>query len=93
MLYHVRMTVRLPHELRADEVRSLKDRERAYSQELQRDGRWRELWRIVGEYANISIFDVSGNEELEELLTGLPLFPFMDIEVTPLTRHPSRIPE
>jgi muconolactone D-isomerase len=93
MLYHVRMTVRLPHELHADEVRSLKDRERAYSQELQRDGRWRELWRIVGEYANISIFDVSGNEELEELLTGLPLFPFMDIEVTPLTRHPSRIPE
>jgi muconolactone D-isomerase len=46
---------------------------------------------VVGEYANYSIFDVSSNDELHQLLPGLPLFPFMKIHVTPLAKHPSAI--
>ena len=46
---------------------------------------------MVGEYANYSIFDVSSNDELHQLLQGLPLFPFMKISVTPLAQHPSAI--
>ena len=34
----------------------------AYAQELQRDGRWKNLWRVVGEYANYSLFDVESND-------------------------------
>ena len=66
-------------------------REKAYSQELQRSGKWPYLWRIAGEYANVSIFDVADNDELHDLLSGLPLFPYMDIHVTPLATHPSAI--
>lgn len=33
-------------------------REKAYSQDLQRNGKWPHIWRLVGEYANVSIFDV-----------------------------------
>jgi len=46
---------------------------------------------VVGQYANYSIFDVSGNDELHELLAKLPLFAHMSITVTPLAKHPSRI--
>jgi len=42
-------------------------------------------------YANVSIFDVSGAEELHDILSTLPLFPFMEITVSPLCRHPSSI--
>ena len=66
-------------------------RERAYSQELQRSGTWPHIWRIVGEYSNFSVFDVAGNDELHDLLSGLPLFPYMDIHVTPLATHPSDV--
>ena len=55
-------------------------REKAYSQELQRSGKWRHIWRIVGEYANYSVFDVEDNDELHEILSGLPLFKFMTID-------------
>jgi muconolactone D-isomerase len=72
----------------ADEIKA---RERAYAQELQRDGRWVHLWRIVGRYANASVFDVASGDELHELLSSLPLFPYMDITVTALARHPSAI--
>ena len=93
MLFQVRMDVEIPADLPADEVDAIKAREKAYSHELQRSGKWRHIWRVVGEYANYSIFDVDSNEELHELLTGLPLFPYMHIEVIPLCRHPSSIRE
>lgn len=91
MLYLVRMDVRLPADMPPAQAAEVKAREKAYSQSLQRDGRWPHLWRIAGEYANYSVFDVEGHDELHELLSGLPLFPYMDIDVTPLARHPSAI--
>jgi muconolactone D-isomerase len=91
MLFHVRMDVRLPHDLNADVRADIVAREKAYAQDLQRSGKWPQLWRVVGEYANISIFDVDSSDELHELLCGLPLFPFMDIKVIPLATHPSDI--
>lgn len=90
-LFHVRMDVRLPHDLDPDLRAETVARERAYSQELQRAGKWPHIWRIVGEYSNFSIFDVASNDELHELLAGLPLFPYMDIHVTPLATHPSDV--
>lgn len=91
MLFHVQMDVHLPHELPADRADALKRAERERAQELQRAGTWRHLWRIAGRYANVSVFDVSGPQELHDILSSLPLFPFMTIEVTPLCRHPSSV--
>ena len=91
MLFHVRMDVNLPADMPAAIAEEIKAREKAYSQELQRSGKWRHLWRIVGEYANYSIFDVRSNAELHDILSRLPLFPHMTISVTPLCGHPSSI--
>jgi muconolactone D-isomerase len=91
MLFHVQMKVNLPLDLDEAIKRDVVAREREYSQRLQREGRWVHLWRIVGEYANISVFDVESNDELHELLSGLPLFPYMSISVTPMATHPSAI--
>jgi len=91
MLYLVRMDVSIPRDLPLEQVEEIKAREKAYSQDLQRDGRWPHLWRVVGEYANYSVFDVASNDELHQLLSGLPLFPYMRIQVAPLAAHPSAI--
>lgn len=93
MLFHVRMDVNIPRDLPEAERADIIAREKAYSQALQASGKWRHIWRIAGEYANFSLFDVQDNAELHEILTGLPLFPFMNITVTPLLRHPSSIRE
>lgn len=91
MLFQVRMDVSIPSDLAPEAAAEIIARERAYSQELQRSGKWRHIWRIVGAYANDSIFDVEDNDELHQILAGLPLFKFMTITVTPLVRHPSSI--
>lgn len=91
MLYLVQIEVRLPPDMPAEQAEDLKARERELAQAIQCDGRWVHLWRIVGRYANASVFDVDSHDELHDLLSGLPLFPYMDIVATPLARHPSAI--
>ena len=91
MLFLVNMEVRLPRDMPADRADDLTAREREMAQSLQRDGRWRHLWRVAGRYANFSVFDVTSPDELHDLLSNLPLFPYMDITVTALARHPSAI--
>jgi muconolactone D-isomerase len=93
MLFHVTMDVQLPPEMDAAKAEALKKAERERAQDLQRTGTWRHLWRVAGRYANVSIFDVASPAELHELLSTLPLFPWMSITVTALTRHPSSIHE
>lgn len=91
MLYHVRMDVVIPPGQDPLLIDRLKAEEKARSAELQRSGTWVHLWRIAGEYANISIFDVADHDALHGILSTLPLFPFMRVLVTPLARHPSAI--
>ena len=91
MLYCVRMDVRVPHDMDSAAFDRLKAEEKSRAQELQRAGKWVHLWRVAGQYANISVLDASDHDELHAMLSTLPLFPFMDIAVTPLARHPSAI--
>lgn len=91
MLFMVRMDVHVPHHLPAAEFDALKATEKARAEDLQRAGKWVHLWRIAGQYANISVFDVADAGELHDIMTSLPLFPFMTTEVTALCRHPSAL--
>ena len=91
MLFLVRMDVNLPATMPAEEAAAIKAVEKAYSQDLQRQGKWRHIWRVVGEYSNYSVFDAESNDDLHNMLSGLPLFPYMDISVTPLAKHPSDV--
>lgn len=91
MLFHVRMNVNLPLNMSAEQAAQLKQTEKELAQRLQHEGKWRHLWRIAGQYANVSVFDVDSVDELHNLLTSLPLFPYMQIDVMPLCRHPSSV--
>ncbi|KAA1249951.1 muconolactone Delta-isomerase [Mycobacterium simiae] len=91
MLFHVRMDARVPHDLDSETRAEIAASELEYVHRLQREGKWRHLWRVVGERANFSIFDVESNDELHALLSELPMFPYLDIHVTPLATHSSDI--
>jgi muconolactone D-isomerase len=91
MLYLVHMRVELPPDMPPEVAADIKAREKQYAQRLQEDGRWVHLWREVGQYANYSVFDVQDHDQLHALLSGLPLFPYMRLQVTALAQHPSAI--
>jgi muconolactone D-isomerase len=85
------MIVNIPADMPAEKAERLKADEKKRFQELQLAGQWRHIWRVVGHYANVSVLDVDSPARLHELLLSLPLFPFMQIKVTPLCRHPSSV--
>jgi muconolactone D-isomerase len=91
MLFCVEMTVNIPLDSDPIKMDEIKRAEKARAIEIQESGQWPHLWRVSGKYSNISIFDVASNDELHALLMSLPLFPYMDIKVTPLSQHPSSI--
>jgi len=91
MLFHVTMTVRIPLDADPDKIRQLSEREHERAADLQRQGKWLHLWRVVGKYANVSIFKVESPMELQEILESLPLHPYMKAEVTALCRHPGSL--
>ncbi|WP_417215575.1 muconolactone Delta-isomerase [Arthrobacter sp.] len=91
MMFLARMDVRFPDTLTAEQIADFQVREKAYSGGLQESGKMAGIWRIVGEYANHSLFDVESNDELHEILSGFPMYPYMTIKVTPLSKHPNSI--
>jgi muconolactone D-isomerase len=91
MLFHVKMTVDLPRDLDESTVEELNEREHARARELQEAGKWLHLWRVAGKFENVSVFSVEDPGELHDILSSLPLYPFMSIEVTALCRHPGAI--
>jgi muconolactone D-isomerase len=91
MLFHVGITVRIPHGADANEIQQLSAREHERAKELQLQRKWLHLWRVAGKFANISVFNVDSPAELHEILNSLPLYPFMEVEVTALCRHPGAL--
>ncbi len=58
---------------------------------LQRSGKWRHLWRDRRALRQYQRVRRCKHDELHAILSGLPLFPFMAITVTPIGQHPSAI--
>ena len=85
------MDVQIPDALQGSALQDILKREKNYAQNLQRSGVWVHLWRITGEYANVSIFDIDDHDKLHQVLSNLPLYPYLTIKVTPLSTHPSTI--
>lgn len=91
MLFLARMDVQFPPHLQVEEITRLQGLEKEYSQAVQRDGRLTAIWRVVGEYANYSVFDVESNDQFHTILSGFPMYPYLKIKVTPLAAHPNSI--
>ena len=91
MLFHVRINVRIPHDVDPEKLKELSAKEHERAKELQLQRKWVHLWRLAGKYANISIFDVDSPAELHEILNSLPLYPFMEVEIAALCHHPGSL--
>ena len=85
----VRMEILIPASLPADERARLVQAEADRARELASAGTLVRLWRVAGRRANAGIWRAATTGELHDALASLPLFPYLDIEVIPLSRHPN----
>ena len=85
----VRMENLLPAGFLAQERAELLRAEAARASELAAAGILIRLWRVTGRRANVGIWRAPTTAALHDALASLPLFPYLDIEVIPLARHPN----
>lgn len=88
MEFLVEIEIRLPAELDGERRAELLAAELARGQQLAGAGILRAIWRVPGRLANRGIWVAEDATELHDALASLPLWPYMDITVTPLARHP-----
>jgi muconolactone D-isomerase len=72
-MFHVAIAVRVLHDVDPDKIKQLGTLEHERANALQRQGKWLHLWRVAGEWANVSVFKVESPAELHEILEALPL--------------------
>jgi muconolactone D-isomerase len=70
-----------------DRLSAVKAQEAVRGRELVEQGKLKRIWRTPGRRAVTALYDVDGPDELHEILSSLPLYPWMDIEVIPLGTH------
>ena len=71
--------------------KQLQSDEHERAKELQLQGKWLHLWRVAGKYTNVSVFEVENPAEFHDILSSLPLYPFMEVEVGALCHHPGSL--
>ncbi|MFC5749880.1 muconolactone Delta-isomerase [Actinomadura rugatobispora] len=63
--------------------------ERAMAARLAEAGHLVRIWRVPGRRENWGVWRASSASELHEILSGLPVWPWMDLTVHPLAWHPA----
>jgi muconolactone D-isomerase len=87
MEFLLSIEVRLPHDMAPEERDRLLAAERRRGGELAAAGTIRAIWRVPGRFANRAIWSAADATSLHEAITSLPLWPYLDVEVTPLGAH------
>ena len=64
-------------------------REAARSRELAAQGHLRRLWTLPGHGRALGLWQASGPAEMQAMPRSLPLDPWMTVQTTPLSAHPS----
>lgn len=78
----------LPPDMEPKRRAALLAAEAEVAQALRAAGVLQRIWRVPGRTASIGIWSAEDATRLHEHLTSLPLFPWLDVTVTPLGVHP-----
>lgn len=89
MEFLVAIDVRLPPDTDPARKAELVAAEAIRAKELSAVGTITRLWRIPGRWANVGIWRAEDATQLHEAISSLPLYPWLDVDVTPLAQHPS----
>ncbi len=87
MEFLVQIQVLLPADMDPAVKAGLVEREQARGRELKDAGTIVRMWRIPGRVANVGIWQAADATALHEAIASLPLFPWVDAQVTALATH------
>lgn len=73
--------------LTAEEAAALRRKHDEHVSGLAAKGILLGIWRIAGTRSNFSLWQFDSTQQLHDAVSELPLFPHMEVEVTPIAKH------
>lgn len=89
MEFLVEIEVRWPPDGDQAQKERLVAAEARRARELAADGALLRLWRVPGRWANVGLWQAQDATALHDAIASLPFYPWLDVRVRPLARHPS----
>ncbi|HKG51807.1 MAG TPA: muconolactone Delta-isomerase family protein [Actinomycetales bacterium] len=83
------LTLTVPAGTPSETVDATTAREADRARTLGGEGRLVRLWRLPGEGRALGLWRAHDEADVQEIMASLPLYPWLSVETTPLTRHPS----
>jgi muconolactone delta-isomerase len=82
-------TISVPEGTPGQAVDDTEAREARRAKELAGQGHLLRLWRLPGPSRTLGLWNADDPAEMQAILKSLPMDPWMTVETTPLSRHPS----
>lgn len=87
MEFLARLEQDIPPDMDPERLAAIKAAEKVRGEELAAAGKLRRIWRLPGRRAVMALYEVDSADELHDIISSLPLFPWMDVTVTALSHH------
>ena len=81
--------IAIPEDTARDAVADAESREAERAKELAGQGHLRRLWTLPGDGHALGLWQAASPAEMQAILRSLPLDPWMTVQTTPLSPHPS----
>ncbi len=82
-------TISIPEGTPARAVDDTEMREARRAKELAKQGHLLRLWRLPSRSRALGLWNAGNPSEMQAILKSLPMDPWMTVETTPLSQHPS----
>lgn len=87
MEFLVNIRFNWPATIAEEERARLRKEEVALAAELAKKGHLVRMWRVIGRRENWGLWRAKDGTEMHAVLSSLPIWPYMDIQVIPLAQH------
>ncbi|MGI8305736.1 muconolactone Delta-isomerase [Saccharopolyspora hattusasensis] len=84
----VNIKIEWPRDLSEETIRKLSVDERTRPTERAAEGHLVRMWRVPGRRENWGLWRAGDASALHEIISALPVWPYMDVTVHPLATHP-----
>lgn len=88
MEFLINIKITWPENLPEAEVERVSIAERQMAAELSAQGHLLRMWRVPGRRENWGLWRAENATHMHEIISGLPVWPYMDVTVHALAAHP-----
>lgn len=84
----VNIKIEWPRDLPEETVQRLSVEEREMAAQRAKEGHLVRMWRVPGRRENWGLWRAADATELHDIISALPVWPYMNVTVHPVAKHP-----